>query len=154
MRKQRTRPNISDYQRSVFDSRFIVDERTGCWNWTGPFNGKQGGYGQYSIGAMPYRIHQLSYWFHVGDIPPGHEIDHLCRNRTCGNPDHLEAVTHAENMARAKAAKTACGRGHPYNEENTRYFRRRRPNGQISERRSCRLCHRIYDQARRKKGVA
>lgn len=154
MPRPRTRLVMSDRQTAVFDSRITIDDETGCWNWSGPFH--TSGYGQYSIARMPYRIHQLAYWRYKGDVPAGLEIDHLCRNRICCNPEHLEAVTHQVNMARAFAARTACDRGHEYTEENTRITRRARKDGSIGIRRDCRACHRIYDAQRptRRKVVA
>jgi hypothetical protein len=68
----------------------------GCWEWMG---GKQwGGYGLFR-GAC---AHRLFYELLVGPIPAGLEIDHLCRNRSCVRPTHLEPVTHLENMRRAR----------------------------------------------------
>ncbi len=67
-------------------------------------------------------------WF-TGPIPAGMEIDHLCRNRACAAPAHLEAVTHHENLLRdetltaANAAKTHCKRGHLFDEANTMVYR-------------------------------
>lgn len=116
-----------------------------CWNWTGADNGH--GYGVFSIHARQQYAHRIAYELHVGPIPAGTEIDHLCRNRRCVNPDHLEAVSHAVNMHRGdtiaakNAAKTHCPKGHPFDDANTAY----RPNGG----RRCRACAAEYQRKRR-----
>lgn len=82
--------------------------------------------------------HRAAYENAKGPIPEGLEIDHLCRNRGCVNPDHLEAVTHRENQIRSpisvggrNAAKVVCAHGHPFDVANTYWWR-----GQ----RKCRRC--------------
>lgn len=71
------------------------------------------------------RAHRFAYELHKGPIPKGLEIDHLCRNTLCVNPNHLEAVTHRENVRRGtsptarNAMKSECKRGHPLDEKNT-----------------------------------
>lgn len=73
-----------------------------CWLWTGRLNNK--GYGRVTLWAKKrgYMAHRMAYEFAVGPIPDGLEIDHLCRNRICCNPSHLEPVTHQENVRRAR----------------------------------------------------
>lgn len=75
----------------------------GCWVWTGAVNGGSG-YGHFGNAGVTLSAHRFSYEHHVGPIPDGLQIDHLCRNRLCVNPAHLEPVTAAENLARARLA--------------------------------------------------
>lgn len=95
-----------------------------CWVWTA---GKMEGYGAFHLsGRRTVHAHIVSFTWEYGDIPEGHERDHLCRNRACVRPDHLEAVTHWTNVARGisphglNAAKTHCRNGHDFSPENTR----------------------------------
>lgn len=126
-----------------FDELVQVD-LWGCHRWQRKPNNC--GYGSfYGKGA-----HVVAYERAYGPVPPGHEVDHLCRVRDCVNPDHLEAVTHRENLIRSprtlasiNRAKTVCLRGHPYNEANTYVT----PEGH----RQCRACRRINDAARRRR---
>lgn len=74
-----------------------------CWVWQG--TGTKTGYGQISVEGSQRYAHRVSYELHVGPIPDGLQIDHLCRNTSCVNPAHLEPVTGAENTRRAFAAK-------------------------------------------------
>lgn len=76
---------------------------TGCWRWLG--HCLSSGYGR--VGARGILAHRLAYEELVGPIPDGLEIDHLCRNRGCVNPAHLEPVTHVENLRRAHLARKA-----------------------------------------------
>jgi len=78
--------------------RYIVDPETGCWLWDG---NKRNGYGRFKInGDRTRSAHRASYEFHIGEIPEGMVSDHLCRNPSCINPDHLEVVTLKENIRR------------------------------------------------------
>ena len=97
----------------------------GCWEWVGA---KQKGYGAITAGGGAGKIlraHRVSYEMFVGPIPEGLDLDHLCRNRGCVKPTHLEPVTRRENLIRGdtivgvNAAKTHCIRGHEFNDENT-----------------------------------
>lgn len=84
-----------------FHSQYAPEPNSGCWLWLGSLSS---GYGKFTVGKER-QAHRVSYVLHVGPIPEGLEIDHLCRTRQCVNPDHLEAVTAAENNRRAAAAK-------------------------------------------------
>ena len=81
-----------------FFDKVEYDEDTGCMNWTGGKN--WGGYGQFGVRGKTHKAHRLAHRRFIGRIPDGYQIDHLCRNKSCVNPTHLEAVTQAENMRR------------------------------------------------------
>lgn len=79
------------------------------------------GYGYMWNGKRNELVHRIAYRIAKGEIPEGLEVDHACKNRSCINPEHLEAVTHAVNMERAVNAnriKTHCKRGHELSPEN------------------------------------
>ena len=95
--------------------RNIQRNSEGCWIWTG-FVDKDG-YGRMCYRGKGASPHRVAYEAYVGPIPPNFEIDHLCCNPSCANPMHLEAVTRAENMARARHAQfNLCKRGHDLTE--------------------------------------
>lgn len=116
----------------------------GCWEWTGGINWK--GYGKTWFDGATRQAHRVMYELLVGPISDGMQLDHLCRNRSCVNPDHLEPVTSRVNTLRgntfqaANAAKTRCPKGHPYDGENL-YVK---PNGE----RCCRACRKGQYKAR------
>ena len=107
----------------------------GCWVWTGAL---REGYGEAWFNGKLVQAHRVAFELLIGPIPADREIDHLCRNRLCVNPAHLEVVTHQQNTLRGEgptaqhARAIYCPKGHPYDLLNT-YFR-------STGRRGCRAC--------------
>ena len=124
-----------------FHDKYAVSVPTGCWEWHGANTGT--GYGQVRHDGRNQLAHRVAFEHYIGAIPDALELDHLCRNRACCNPAHLEPVTHIENTRRGRhargghhhnGAKTHCPAGHPYDEANTYWT--------PSAGRQCRACRR------------
>lgn len=100
--------------------RIMPEPNSGCWLWVGGCD--RLGYGKFYSEKSMKCAHRVVYEYVRGPIPSGLELDHLCRVTCCVNPDHLEPVTHQENMKRgffSETLKTHCPHGHPYNTDNT-----------------------------------
>ena len=95
-----------------------INKTDTCWLWTGS---SERGYGRIYIGNKTYRAHRFVYELLKGKIPEGLELDHLCRQRNCVNPEHLEPVTHIENLRRSlpfRKVNAYCKRGHEMTPDN------------------------------------
>lgn len=144
MRGSTRTPRVSDPIAHIRERCTVTG--SGCWEWQRSRNAA--GYGEVSLSDYLHvskLIHVLTYTILVGPVPEGLELDHLCRNRACCNPEHLEAVTHAVNIERGKweerkrewfKQQTHCRNGHEYTFENTHI----RTDG----RRRCRTCQREW----------
>lgn len=111
--------------------------KLGCWEWLG--SKTTVGYGQIGFNGRTTTTHRFIYEYLYGKIDSKLQLDHLCRNRNCCNPDHLEVVTQQENILRGiglsalNARKTHCIHGHEFTSQNT-YIT-------TSNKRKCRTCH-------------
>ncbi len=124
--------------------RFVLwldEDENGCWLWTRGCT--TNGYGHGRMDSQHFYAHRLAWELWHGPIPDGLELDHLCRVHRCCNPDHLEPVTHAENMRRStpggaaglNRAQTECKKGHPFD-------------GHDGRQRTCSACIRGRSRAR------
>ena len=127
----------------VHDSRFWrhVDDSGNCWEWKGTKDRK--GYGQFTVNKKHFFAHRWAYEALVGPIAEGMVVDHLCRNRACCNPSHMEIVTPVENVKRGEgitaqnSRKDKCQCGQPY-------FIAHRKDGRSY--RYCRACKNEYQR--------
>ena len=138
--------NAIKYAYKRFCKKHTPVPESGCWLWEGLTNNR--GYGVMSCNGRITYAHRFSFEYYKGPIPTGLELDHLCRVPCCVNPNHLEAVTHRENVLRgtgqvaAKFKQTHCVNGHELIGYNVR-VRNDRPGT-----RDCRACHNINERDR------
>ena len=106
-----------------------------CWEWMASKD--KDGYGIFKLNYKVLKAYRYAYELYNGKIPEGLEIDHICENRKCVNPAHLEPVTHQENVKRGSKHninKKYCPLGHEYTKENTYYV-------PCKNNRKCKICH-------------
>lgn len=145
-------PGRSDFQNRQGMWGKVDKSKSSCWTFTGSLNNR--GYGQVRFGGRLVLAHRLAYEELIGPIPDGLVLDHLCRNRACVNPAHLEPVSMRVNGLRGigssaqNARKTHCKRGHEFTPENTITIQ-----GVYGLQRSCKECkheaQRRYKQSRK-----
>lgn len=132
--------------------RIMAEPNTGCWLWIGTTD--KLGYGRLWWEGRPSLAHRVVYNAAKAPIPNGLSLDHLCRNPTCVNPDHLEPVTHKVNVLRGEGfgaknkRKMHCDNGHPFTEVNTI----ERTDG--SGWRACRTCRNAANAAYHQRKIA
>lgn len=120
-----------------------VNKTQSCWVWVGAKSGS--GYGRIRVGDKLHQAHRISYELFRESIPAGMNLDHLCLNKLCVNPEHLEVVTSQTNTLRFTRARAKCRNGHRYTNENTWW---RKNSSNVSEvnseglTRTCRTCYR------------
>lgn len=129
-----------------FDAKWVPEPNTGCWLWLGAVSPT--GYARLASKPGSAQAHRRSWEFHKGPVPAGLVLDHMCRVRSCVNPDHLRVVTpkvnsleNSNGVGAKNAAKTHCHRGHLFDTANTRLVRSRQyKNGGRSILRQCKAC--------------
>lgn len=138
----RPQPDALDALERRFNAHWVAEPMSGCWLWIGALNSK--GYGSVWSGSRNVGAHCVAYQLRHGSIGAGLQIDHLCRNRACVNPDHMEAVTQRINILRGNHPSMVtwrtgvCRHGH---------------SGMIGENGKCVACVRINGRDWRHKNV-
>lgn len=135
--------NKNEFERFIEKIDFTI--QAPCWIWAACKT--KYGYGRFGLKGKTVLAHRFSYEMCKGRIPDGLVLDHLCRNPSCVNPDHLEAVTQRVNSIRGigwaniNIKKTHCKRGHEFTKENTVYKK--------DGTRRCKFCGNMYNKVKR-----
>ena len=136
---------FSERYKKNFYSKIEVNDETGCWEWQADKD--KDGYGMFGL-KFGRRAHRISLLIHGIKLIDGLQIDHLCKNKSCVNPEHLEQVTNLENIKRAdyqvtmhNASKTHCKRGHLLQGYNLIIKK--------GNKRNCRTCRNLMERIRR-----
>lgn len=144
--KQHLNPAIADRDEFWVRRRTTFADDTGCWLWSKSVS-PDDGYARLEYCKKKWLAHRFVYELLVGPIPDGLELDHLCRNRACVNPAHLDPVTkrvnweRGESFTRKLAAQSHCKRGHEFTPENTAVT--------AQGHRECRSCRRVHSDRQR-----
>ena len=144
----------------MYPDRISPEPNSGCWLWEGAQ--LPTGYGALNRHGKYHLAHRFSYQLSKGEIPVGLQLDHKCRQPSCVNPDHLEAVTSAENTRRGRhreatiarhKAKLVCKRGHDLRpgSENVAFMAMGKDRQYMARR--CRECSKLKTRARRARGL-
>ncbi len=150
MKGPNPRPAIDRFNEQYEVSETLSWDGVPCWIWTRSLNGS--GYARIYVNRRLVRAHRFAYEYHIKNIPEGLDLDHLCRNRACVNPNHLEPVTRKVNLNRGSqvkgnpnAAKTHCKNGHPLSGDNLYLVPGNTKSGVF---RRCRACERVRQHAK------
>ena len=134
MKRKYTKVDVAER----FWAKVDRDQPDECWSWkAGKFSD---GYGAFYLEGRTTKAHRVSYELSKGSVPEGLHLDHLCRNKACVNPDHLDPVTCGENLRRGdgfnghQSRQTHCKRGHPLSGANLIQYK--------DGHRRCRTCER------------
>lgn len=139
-------PTEADLRR--FFIKCAISPATGCWVWLGQRN--EAGYGRFRYAGKKQMAHAFATFMVGRPCPVGMEHDHLCRNKPCVNPEHLDQTTTMENKRRQRYAVPTCAQGHLWTPANTRWASKGHGDAPY---RQCRRCRADLAVRRRARGL-